>query len=258
MISYKYTNTISRSVFNFNQTLYNVNIDDYNNASLSCDCASSTFRYEPHGHVITGDLRIVKNRKLRRLLEKGPKDREQNTVDWNLNKKILTKAVDDYIKNWSKRKGCHVSALEEWSETVKLIIQNRINNLQRRNFRPCHKPLEDRHVMAHLKEQQEKYVLVPADKAGNNIIFVCKYYYIHTLMKELGINSGSTINPTYEKQDVSVDEIIRTHNTTLEKYSTSLYNRSRKICQKIYWILKLYKNVLLQVKVHAPLLRSPN
>ena len=140
-------------------------------------------------------------------MEKGPKYREQNTVDWNLNKKILTKAVDDYTKNWSKREGCHVSALEEWSETVKLIIQNKINNLQRRNFRPCHKPLEDRHVTAHLKELQEKYVLVPADKAGNNIIFVFKYYYMHTLMEELGINSGSTINSTYEKQDVTVDEI---------------------------------------------------
>ena len=111
----------------------------------------------------------------------------------------MTRAVDDYTKNWSKREGCHVSALEEWSETVKLIIQNKINNLQRRNFRPCHKPLEDRHVIAHLKELQEKYVLVPADKAGNNIIFVCKYYYIHTLMEELGINSGSTINSTYGK-----------------------------------------------------------
>ena len=62
LISYKYTNTISRSVFNYNQTFHNVNIDDYSNASSSCDCASSTFRYEPHGHVITGDLRIVKNR----------------------------------------------------------------------------------------------------------------------------------------------------------------------------------------------------
>ena len=73
--------------------------------------------------------------------------------------------------------------------------------------------------MAHLKELQEKYVLVPADKAGNNIIFVYKYYYMHTLMEELGINSGSTINSTYEKQDITVDEIIRTHTRhDLRKY----------------------------------------
>ena len=35
-----------------------------------------------------------------------------------------------------------------------------------------------------------------ADKAGNNIIFVCKYFDIRTLMEELGIASGSTINST--------------------------------------------------------------
>ena len=67
-----------------------------------------TFRYEPHGHVITGDLQIVRNRKLRRLLEKGPKYREQNVIDWKLNKKILLTAIDDYARNWSKREGYHV------------------------------------------------------------------------------------------------------------------------------------------------------
>ena len=35
-------------------------------------------------------------------------------------------------------------------------------------------------------------VLVPADKAGNNIIFVCKQFYIKTLMNELGINWTET------------------------------------------------------------------
>ena len=33
------------------------------------------------------------------------------------------------------------------------------------------------------------YVLVPADKAANNVIVVCKKYYIDTLVKELGINN---------------------------------------------------------------------
>ena len=54
LVSYKCTNNISRSVFNYNQALRNINFDDYRNASSSCDCQSSTFRYEPHGHVIKG------------------------------------------------------------------------------------------------------------------------------------------------------------------------------------------------------------
>ena len=90
-----------------------------------------------------------------------------------------------------------MSALEEWSETVKLIISNRINSLQHRSFLPCNRILEDPHIKAYLTELQSKYVLVPADKAGHNIIFVCKNYYIHTLMEELGINSGTNLNSTY-------------------------------------------------------------
>ena len=35
--------------------------------------------------------------------------------------------------------------------------------------------------MAYLKELQAKYVLVPGDKADNNIIFVFKYFYVRTL-----------------------------------------------------------------------------
>ena len=66
-----------------------------------------------------------------------------------------------------------MSALEEWAEMVKLIFRNRIKHLQHRNFGACHKILEDPHIKIYLTELQSKYVLVPADKAGNNIIFVC-------------------------------------------------------------------------------------
>ena len=228
-------------VFNYNQALRNIDLDDYRNASSSCDCQSSTFRYEPHGHVIIGDLRIGRNTKLRRLLEKGPKYREQNNIDWHLNKEILTKAVDDYAKNWSKREGCHVSALEEWSETVKLIISNRINSLQHRSFLPWNRILEDPHIKAYLTELKSKYVLVPADKAGNNIVSVCKYYYIHSLMEELGINSGTNLNSTYVTQDRTVDEIIQTHASTLEDVFDIKVQEREKNLPQIYWIPKLHK-----------------
>ena len=36
-----------------------------------------------------------------------------------------------------------------------------------------------------MHELQSKYVLVPADKAANNIIVVCKKYYLEVVLKEL-------------------------------------------------------------------------
>ncbi len=34
---------------------------------------------------------------------------------------------------------------------------------------------------------QKQFVMVPADKASNNIIIVCKKYYIQSLIDELGV-----------------------------------------------------------------------
>ena len=49
------------------------------------------------------------------------------------------------------------------------------------------------------------HVLVPADKAANNVIVVCKKYYIKTSIKELGINTTNiSPNSTY-------DEILKNH-----------------------------------------------
>ena len=65
-------------------------------------------------------------------------------------------------------------------------------------------------VAAQLAEIHEKFVVVPADKASNNIVFVCKTHYINCLMDELGINT-MTGNPTYNLTAMSKDEILQNH-----------------------------------------------
>ena len=205
-------------------------------------CCSSTFCYEPHGHIITGDLRIVENRKLRRLLSKRPKYREENTIDWDLNKKILITAVDDYAKNWSKREGVPVSVLNEWSLTLKLIISNKINSFKKTKVKKFMQVLKDKHVVsAYIKDLHSKYVIVPADKAGNNIIFVCKYFYIKTLMDELGIDSTGNANGTYEAQHDTPDEVIKKHSETIEKDFKIKLTDEKETLPQMYWIPKLHK-----------------
>ena len=249
VISYKYTDNISRKVFNYNQTLSDVNLSKYGNWNQSCDCKSSTFCYGPHGHIITGDLRSVKNRKLRRLLSKGPKYREENTIDWDLNKNILITAVDDYAKNWSKREGVPVSVLNEWSLTLKLIISNKINSLKKTKVKKFMQVLKDKHVVSYFKDLHSKYVIVPADKAGNNIIFVCKYLrYTDELgidvlryIDELGIDSTGNANGNYEAQHDTPDEVIKKHSETIEKeFKIKLTDEEEKLPQ-MYWIPKLHK-----------------
>ena len=35
-----------------------------------------------------------------------------------------------------------------------------------------------------------QYVLVPADKAANNVIVVCRKYYLQVILEELGVNGA--------------------------------------------------------------------
>ena len=69
---------------------------------------------------------------------------------------------------------------------------------------------DDPDVAAELAEIREKLDVVPADKASNNIVFVCKthyYIYMNCSVEELGTRT-MTGNPTYNFSAMSKDEIL--------------------------------------------------
>ena len=55
------------------------------------------------------------------------------------------------------------------------------------------------------------FYLVPANKGANNVIVVCKKYYIERLVKQLGINATRNTKSTYILSTDSFDEILRSH-----------------------------------------------
>ena len=95
-------------------------------------------------------------------------------------------------------------------------------------------------VLKRLSSLHDKYVIVPADKASNNIVFVCKSYYFECLIKELGINSNTSSNTTYIPTSFDKDEILANHRS----FMTSLNIPSGKESEDLpylYWIPKLHK-----------------
>ena len=49
---------------------------------------------------------------------------------------------------------------------------------------------KDPHVAKHLSHFNNKYVVVHADKAPNNVVFVCKSHCIYCLIKEVDIDNA--------------------------------------------------------------------
>ena len=85
------------------------------------------------------------------------------------------------------------------------------------------------------------YVLVPADKAANNVIIVCKKYYIDTLVKELGINNVNINNPTYIPIDDSFETIVKSHNQFIKSVGLEISEEDQNL-PYLYWTPKLHKS----------------
>jgi hypothetical protein len=69
---------------------------------------------------------------------------------------------------------------------------------------------KDPNVAKHLSLLHDKYVIVSADKATNDIVFVCKSHYIDCLIHELGIDNLLG-NPTYTPTTLTKEEILDNH-----------------------------------------------
>jgi hypothetical protein len=65
IISYTYAIPIPSNIFNHKHVLHDLNIDDFKSKPPGCTCASSPFIYNPTGHVMSGDLKIINNTSLR-------------------------------------------------------------------------------------------------------------------------------------------------------------------------------------------------
>ena len=141
-MSYEYTSTVASKLFNFAPALLNLNVSEYFSNPQTCQCKESKSCYEPHGHVITGDLRVIENDKLRELVAKGPKYREPDRVNWKATEQWFLESIDFYAKNWSKREQVELKYLSEWKDQLKQLVADRNSNLKGHFITPKCKVLD--------------------------------------------------------------------------------------------------------------------
>ena len=84
-------------------------------------------------------------------------------------------------------------------------------------------------------------MFAPADKAANNVIIICKHFYLKVIAEELGLLDANLGTPTYEKIDVPVDDIVNSHFEFLSGYNLSFDGKFKDL-PRIHSIPKLHKN----------------
>ena len=112
-------------------------------------------------------------------------------------------------------------------------------------YRQHESMFDDPDVAAELAEIHEKFVVVPADKASNNIVFVCKTHYINCLMEELSMSTMAG-NPTYNLAAMSKDEILHNHHSVMVTFGISLPEEDTEL-PNWDWIPKPQESVQAEI-----------
>ena len=99
--------------------------------SSACSCKASEFCYNPAGHIITGDLNIVRISKLRDILSNGPKYMEPRSFTWKQNSKLILDSIEEYARRWAKTEDVEVDTLSEWVKSVMSLVNRRVSVLSR-------------------------------------------------------------------------------------------------------------------------------
>ena len=128
--------------------------------------------------------------------------------------------------------------MKEWKLSIFNIVDKRIKFYsQNTNLLPPKPKSSFRHLKQGIQEYYRKYVLVPADKAANNVVVVCQLHYINTLKQEL--------NGTKAYEETSIDEksVVYSHSNEIpNKFKFAVYVKEHQDrLPTMYWLPKLHK-----------------
>ena len=86
-----------------------------------------------------------------------------------------------------------------------------------------------------IQESHRKYVLIPADKAANNVVVVCRLHYVNTLKEEL---DGTR---TYLETDSDEMSVVNAHLNDFPVNLSVCVNEGQDKLPTMYWLPKLHK-----------------
>ena len=123
--------------------------------------------------MITGNLNVIPDAKVRNINSKGPKYRFPPNIDFPKCRREFAASLNDLSNRWCKRENVEPDALKEWKINIFKIIDSRISFYLRNTHLLPPKPKSAfRHLKRGIQNFHMNYVLVPADKAANNVVVV--------------------------------------------------------------------------------------
>ena len=140
----------------------------------------------------------------------------------------------------AKHKNLTVEHMKSWTTKILEKVDNKIANLKRKMKPQKTNPvLKQPEIINCLNELHKKFVLVPIDKAANNIAVICKKHYVEVILKEIGLSGNPT--DTYKESPKDKEEIIFENLQYLDRLKLKSEEKDKEL-PVMYWTPKMHKN----------------
>ena len=145
----------------------------------------------------------------------------------------LRSGIDTHINRVSEKKHIPKLCFDLWKLDVLTAVEKKLNSIKTKKFRkPYLRP--NSKAPNYLETSQNKFVIVPTDKAENNVSIICKKYYHECMTKELQSEVYQTVN---EEESC----IIEIHKKVIKKWNIDVPEEHTKV-PFIYNTAKQHKN----------------
>ena len=82
--------------------------------------------YQPAGHIVTGNLKIISDSRIRKIVSKGPKYLFPSYIHFDKFREEIASALNDFRNRWCKLEGVEVNARKEWKKSIFTIVDKSI------------------------------------------------------------------------------------------------------------------------------------
>ena len=179
IICYKYNKPIRSTIFNFNKIVNDIDINS--NTPASWDCQNSNYLYPS-----AGNLNVIPDARVRNIISKSPKYRFPSNIDFSKCRREIPASLNDLSNRWCRRENVEPDALKERKINILKIIDTCFSFYPRNTHLIPPKPKPSfRHLKRGIQDFHMNYVLVPANKAANDVVVVWRLYYINILSVSL-------------------------------------------------------------------------
>ena len=123
--------------------------------------------------MITDNLTVIPDARIHNIISKGPKYRFPSYIDFPKCRREIAASLNDFSNRWCKWENVEPDALKKWKIYIFKINDTRISFYSGNTHLLPPKPKSSfRHLNRGILDFHMNYVLVPADKAVNNVVVV--------------------------------------------------------------------------------------